>query len=433
MRTLILSLVALACLAPPAAADQEELVVAIADWELLPLDELEKARLLRDHAEIAGRITALAQQIERADKELRARKDPADEGSVRLRQTIARTAEALAPHLRQLTVVLRQFDIDQAVLARIQAAPGGPNRVSRYAHRLVLEVDPTAAQGRVLEPLVAAVDGAQLALNARSQRLDRLTDQEATVRGLRQDLEAHRREIERRFWIVVDCVLETDQKVAVRELLPQSFSRHDDPVGHLLRLPGLTVGQSSRLRALIAEIESESAADNAAVKRLTARLRDKELPADERPEIATALREAQGRLLDLRLEIDRQGKEILSAEQLDAYRAIPPFVNSNDRNLRPESLIDGIRLSDDQRRRLTDLAGEYKEKQAEYQAEARRIQQETPEAGPDSPQRQMMEMKMMTLQGEGQTAMRAAASRLYLEFLTPTQIVDWVLGVDETK
>ncbi len=423
-------------LAAPLAADETTLLVEPSDWELLPLDELELRRLQRDEAGLVRRLRDRAQQIEGVRKALDQRADPDDEESRRLREQIEAARSDLVPDLLRLTEVLAGHGVDAEALTRIRATPPGPNRAARHAHRLVREAVTAPERRAVADALVSAVDGAQLAFVARRQRAERAAGQgeeaRAAIRPALEDAEAHRREVERRFWLVVDCLLDDAEKIEVRRFLPNEFDRYADPVGHAYRLPGMTPAQAARLRALVSELDSEAAADRAEEKRLGAALREQGLPAEKRGEITRALEETRGRLLDLDSETAAAGKALLSPEQLAAFQAIPPFIGPNDRNLRPEVLLTGLRLDDAQKRRLAELRRALEEGRRAYEQELGEIRKLGAETSPDAPQDQKMEMMTLALQGEGQVAMRALARRLYVEVLTPGQVVDWVLGIDET-
>ncbi len=427
-----LLLLALAC--SLCADDTAPLQLGPGDFELLPLDELEQPQLLRDQRPLATRMQRLGRQRERLRKQLQELDAPRGAAADQLRAQLAELERELAPLVAELTAVLRaDFGIDDSVLRSIKSARPGENRVARYAHDLVLEFGALSdAQRALLEPLVADIDGAQLAWLASQRRLERQRDDrqsDALQRQQIQALSAQSREAERRFWIVVDVVLDTSQRAAVRRMLPNAFDRHVDNLQHLYRLPGLTPSQSTRLEALVAQVVSEGAADQVEIDLLNQELRNRELARERRDALTEQRQAAQDRQLDLRLLSRRISKQILTPEQLEAWDAIPPYVTVGNRNMRSEERLRGIKLEPEQSLALAALRENYEGARDTYNQRAREIREMGADFGPDSPQMQMMETMMMGLQGDGQQTQREAARTLYLEILTPEQLSAWMLGI----
>lgn len=411
-------------------ADDAALQLGPGDFELLPLDELERGRLFREHGALVERMQALGRRHAQLGRQLD-ELEPDSDAQARVRTQQAEVAGRLAPLFGELTAILRaEFGIDDAHLARVKAAPVGERRVARYAHAQVLAHGALSeAETRLFEALVAALDGAQSGWRASRARLEQLGLEESARRAVEQGLAAQEREAEQRFWIVVDIVLSDAQTAAIMAELPYDFTRIRDFPGHLLRLPGLSPSQTARLQAGIAEIEAESAADDTEVRRLGQELRRRDLERDERAALQEALREARGRLASLREEVFARLQGSLSAEQRLALAAIPPYVSPNDRNLRPERLFAGLELSPAQEATLASMREEVDAQRRAYQEETREIQRMGADYGPDSPQQMMMQSMMMGVQAEGQSTLREAVRHVLLEVLRTEQVSDWMLGL----
>jgi hypothetical protein len=401
--------------------------------DLLPLDEFERADLVAEHADVAGRLRDLAGRLERVDRQLARRDDPRDAESQALRDEAMRVAEQMRPLLVHLTALLRSRGLTDDLMRAMAEAPRGESRVGRYGQRLVLLLeDLTPAQRRLFERLVAELEGAWLVTEASRARAQLALEQagiepparSAVLSGFQRQMQL----ADSRFWRLVDYVLTTDQKAALHDVLPTPLRRGDPPMDHLYALPGLTPPQIGRLKALFTEVEAESAPDEAALKRLRTRLRERDLPAPERRILQAEQAEAQARLTALRRFTRDTVREILTAEQHHEVKAIPPRVGINERREDPRRLFEGMPLDLAQQAALEVLQKEARER---GRAVARRVQDlrgSSSDYGPESPQTAMMDMMVQATQGENLAVQRELLGRAFLEVLTPEQTTRWVLG-----
>jgi hypothetical protein len=242
------------------------------DFELLPLNELERKEFGRDHAELTRKVTVLARRANKLRGHLAAR-DGIDDGSRKLASQIEQMEADLAPLMAEAVARVReaQPEVDARLLAHIRNAPQGARRIARYAAGLPLYVEgvPEAARA-VLLHVLPRYEGALIALDAQQRRLRAVPADDAAKRVAAEDVETQMRRVERRYWRLVDYILPEAARAAVHRVLPSAYQRRADVLRYLYAVPGLTPSQATRISALLKEVESESAPDQAAVKRLTA-------------------------------------------------------------------------------------------------------------------------------------------------------------------
>ena len=281
--------------------------------------------------------------------------------------------------------------------------------------------------------MVPEIDGAYLAAEAMKDRTELALAQSGLekrqVQGVLYGFRRQTNVIESRFWRLVDYVLTDEQKAALWEMLPTRMRTHATPQDHVYALPGLEPSQGARVKALVTEIEAESAPDQALVSRVKQLLKDKGLSREERAALAKDQREAQERLQALRRFAYDATKEILTEEQIQAMKAIPPRVSINDRRGDGRRVFEGVVFTADQQGRLEQLRKEGRKAAKAYRARMQEIRKESDDVGPDSPQMMMMEMMSAGARGEAQTLQRLLIGRVFREVLTPDQLSGWVMGL----
>lgn len=438
---LLLALCALGAAARAARADgtaAEPPRLTRSDLELLPLDEVARARFVRENATLVQRLEVLLGRSERVERNLREREKPdttPDSGVLALREEQARLSEQIAAAVPDLEARLGAAGVPASALARVRAAPRGPLRAERYAQALTLEVtDPSPEQRRVLEPLVAAVGGALLALEGEVVRLKQATgDEAAALQALAERLVQRQRRLEKRFWRVVDAVLTTPQRVVLSGWLPTGLSQHEDAIAHVYLLPDLTASQGVQFKALLLEIEAEASADTAEMRQHQAALEAKGLSEAERRGHERALADAGARLEDLRARARAQGLALLTPEQVAELKGVPPHVSGADRREPPQNALREIPTEASQRAALAALATRYLGAKREIEGGYLEIQRRLNDASPDSPEREMAEMMAAGLGGRVASVLREAYGEVFLRILAPDQVVGWVLCLNDRE
>ncbi|HEX5138180.1 MAG TPA: hypothetical protein VFY93_14485 [Planctomycetota bacterium] len=307
---------------------------------------------------------------------------------------------------------LVEAGVDPRVAERIERLPPGPLLVERYAAELPLEApDLTQTQRELLQHLHPAVLAAEWALVVERERLVPALKDEPTRRQVAESFDRQVREIEKRYWRVVGAVLTEAQRAAIHPLLPQPYQRPPDLAGHVYQAPGLTVAQAGRIRALVAEYESESAADAAEARRL------KQGPGYDA---------AVDRLGDLLRRIVTQASGILTPEQLRYIDALPPLVGPNERG--GEFVLE-MGLTPEQQERAKPLIEETKRKvdEARRVAEAK-VRAMQGEVSGESPQAMTMQMMQQEAAGDAARIVEDAARKGLLEILDKKQVLGWILS-----
>jgi hypothetical protein len=404
------------------------------DLELLPLNEAERARFMRDHADLVTRVEIVLGRADRVDQNLAERENPAkpdDAGTTALREERARLAASAETMLPEIEARLAKAGVAAGALDRVRRAARGPLRADRYAHALVLQVtDPTATQRALFERLVPVVDGAVLALDAEVRALREAKGADAEARrAVADDLDQRRIAVERRFWRVVDAAFTVEQRAKVGRWLPTALTKKDDAISHVYLLPGLTPSQGVQFKALLLEIEAEASADTAEAKRAGDVLADKAVAGEARRKAEQALQAAQMRLMDLQQRFYEQGKAMLTPEQWTELVALPPYLRAADRQELVEKILPGLRLDAAQRGALAVLGARFLGVKRELEDGYRDIQRRYGETGPDAPEREMAEMMGASLGGRVVAVLREAYGEFFTRILTPNQVETWVLGL----
>lgn len=406
--------------------------------DLLPLGEFEREDFRKEHPELSKRLQSLASRIAGLEKKVAKTdaKQPKkkDAAAQKLRAEIAHLrAQADAP-LAELRNDLLPFGLTDGMLLQMARAPQGEGRRERYSHGLVLlleGLDPD--QRRIFERAVPEVDGAYLSARALKDRTELALKQSGLekrqINGVLYGFRRQTNIVESRFWRLVDYVLEDEQKAALWEMLPTRMRRHATPQDHVFALPGLAPSQGARVKALVTEIEAESAPDQALVNRVKKMIRAKGLKREERAALAQDQREANQRLQALRRFAHEATHEILTAGQIHAMKAIPPRVSSNDRRRDGKRVFAGLTFTAAQQDQLEQLRKDGRKAAKAYRARMQELRKETGEVGPDSPQMMMMEMMSAGARGEALAMQRLLLGRAFREVLTPDQVSGWVMGL----
>jgi hypothetical protein len=207
-----------------------------------------------------------------------------------------RAVAGAADHERALV----DAGVSRAFVARLAALPDGPLLAERCAHAAVLAADLSPKQRALFARVVPATDDAQRALAAQRVRLLRDLAPDPVERArIEASFVAQQRELEKRFWRVVLYALDEEERARLKPELPEPFRNPPDLLFQVYRLPDLTPSQTNRIRALVAEYESESAADLAEIARLRREqgaALGEEAGTEARGTIARALQDATDRL-----------------------------------------------------------------------------------------------------------------------------------------
>jgi hypothetical protein len=404
---------------PPASASSEAPEgFAPENYPLLPIGEEVRDRLVHGHPELVTRLTILSQRAERVMSHLRERPDPTDDGSKRLIEELTRIRAQFGPLTAEARTAFLGYGMEPDAFDLVKTAAKGPLREERYAHALVLKAPDVSPEARtILERLVPAVDGGLLALHGQRKGAEGTPEAEAAAK-----------EIERRFWRTVDVLLDDGSRRWVHRRLPGNLMHPADAIGHVYRLTGLTPSQGSQIKALLVELDSEAAADGAEVKRIEARLKEQDVSESERGDLERAKNDAQRRLIELRLDLYRRGKAILTDAQYREYEAIPPEVTTADRQRNPKEIVDALDLDPAQQQALAALRVRYEGEKHRVEMETLAVQKKQQELGADSPEQEMMMMEYVGIQNHVQAVIRRATREIFLSILTPDQILGWVLG-----
>ena len=422
------SLLAFLLLGTVALADDSAPLLTLEDVELAPLPEVRWELLHLEHRALFERLEILHHTRQELEEQLAESKD---NGWTQARiQALDAEWDNVA---REALALLLEAGADRKALMRLKGTPGGPLRAERCAHAVVLDVvEGKTRRGALMVRLVRALDAAQLAVHHQREIVEtRLTQagvQEAQRESILSSFEERVWLMERRFWRIVDYVLPAEQKRAIRRALPRPLNTWEDPLDHGLHLPGLTLGQAGRLRALEKEIESAIAPDEAQERALSRKLEDESLPEDVRRDLENQLHRANLRMARMHHQAFERGRELLTEAQMDAFLAIPPRVSVEDRIQRPEDLFGGLALKGDAVRRLAGIMRRYDALEQRFEREERALEAEREAAGPDSPQMQRMEMMEAGVTARVIESVRGLVAEVLLDVLAPGQVVSWMLA-----
>jgi hypothetical protein len=321
-------------------------------------------------------------------------------------------AKRLVGRAEAVREALVEAGVDPRVAERIERLPPGPLLVERYSADIPLAApDLTPQQRELLEHLHPAVLAAQWALVVQRDRLLPGIKDEPTRRQIAESFDRQVKEIEKRYWKVVGTVLTEEQRVAIHPILPQQYHRPPDLPGHVYQAPGLTVAQAGKIRALIVEFESESAADGAEARRLK-----------QGPEHDAAV----DRVGELLKRIVAQANEILTPEQLRYIDALPPLVGPGERG--GEFVLE-MGLTPEQQERARPIVEETKRKVEEARKRAEeKVRGMEGEVSGESPQAMTMQMMQQGAAGDAARIVEEAARKGLLEILDKKQVLGWILS-----
>ncbi|MDJ0973732.1 MAG: hypothetical protein QNJ98_04675 [Planctomycetota bacterium] len=404
-----------------------------ANFELLPLDDVERLKLARDHPTLATRLTVLANRGKKLQGQYYRRKNKNDDGSKKLQQQIRQLSTQIGRLMAAAEGTLTEYGITPEVLDLVETAPrDGHYRVQRYAHSLVLSIDLDDDQRALFERIVAEVNGATYALAAQRKRLDLALKQTEVdtdkVRALRRTFDQQLNWNDRRFWMLVDYVLTDDQRFALKERLPTSYQRIQNGLEHLYQLEGITPSQGARATALVTEFEAEAAPDQALVKKNQQQLKSRDVKGADRKALREESKAANERLQELQLSLAKGFKTLLTEEQIKIYKAIPPRLSHVDRRRNFNYVFDGMPFGHGQQRELNQLKRKYRSEQQAMQRELAEIRRKGSDFGADSPQMEMMQMEMAGVAAKGYAIQRRAIGHVFLNVLAADQVSGWVLG-----
>ena len=281
--------------APVAAAARLHPNLTPRALDLLPLDDLEREDFNKEHGPLVYRTQAVNRQVQKLDGQLKKlnsaladkkadKKRRQKLGAQRKKAQAQRRNQRLqlSALMARLTNELVADGLPAALIPVMNAAPQGAGRVERHARGLVLMLpDLTNDQWDLFQGIHERTEGALHAIAAQKERtllaLKQTKLEKPQIQAVSATFDQQLRLNNKRYWQLVDFTLNRDQRVALYKMLPQRMKRKDQAKEHLYALPDLTPTQASRLRALLTEIEQESAPDNAAVKRLGLALRKKDM------------------------------------------------------------------------------------------------------------------------------------------------------------
>lgn len=433
MRRTVLIVALLGSLASgtPTLADNGPPTLRPHNLELLPINELERKELARDHPDIAARVQHLGNRLKKLQGYLRARKSQDDDGAGKLRAQIAQTEADLAPLMKRVVEACREHELSDELLAHMQAtAPTGPLRTARYAQGLVLYVlDERSALRPLFQRVVPATEGALLALEAQKKPLQSSLAQsgmaDKDIAPIVAALDRQIRAIEKRFWRLVDYVVPESDRAAIHRMLPTAYQKQEDILSHLYALPDLSASQAVRLQGVLVEFEAETAPDTALTRRLQEALRSKDSDAKDRVRFRADMAAAGNRITSLHRDATDEAKRILTSAQWTQLEAIPPRVSLGDRRQTSPQILAGLQRVD--RERLASMRAELAGIRAEIRAKKRAAAAKGKDYGPDSPQMTSMQMAMANVDAQANVLQRRFNGRLFTELLSIDQAVLWVI------
>ncbi len=420
--------------APAPVIPEDIPLLRAADLKLLPIDQVERMKLYREHREVMQQINRSTSMVERLEKQLAARKKPNDKKSMELRTRLGKARVAYRSVMAKAMPILEPYGVDAFVLQRVADAPLGIGREARYAHSLVLTLaDLDERERAFFERVVHEVNASWFTLTAQKRRLELVAKQAELDRDRRRQLvgvvDQQLRLVDQRFWQLVDFVLDEDQRYTLMQMVPQGYTRIQNAVEHLYQIPGLKADQAARIKSLLTEIEAELSPDQALVRRLQKEARDKSKSKAEKAAVQQELAAATMRIQDLTLWSAEQGKKILTEDQYRYYRAIPPRLSHNDRRRRFKQVFERVNWSAEQKVLLSGLERSTREAKRAAQKKIADLRRATADYGPDSPQMGMMQMEMAGVASEGAAIQRKLIGRVFRDVLTQDQVSAWVLGL----
>jgi len=343
-----------------------------------------------------------------------------------------RKAQAeLAKIRKQGRAALEKIGLKPEQIDRLNSIPKGELRRERYNHGVMLEAPGlTDRQVTLVRACIAATDSAQLTLALQRRDVKRsLADQDEKLRRrVTGDLNNRIRAIEKRFWIAMYYLLTPDQMRATKPLRCPVYQRVGDHRNHLYMLPGLSATQAGRINSLLNEITSETAADNAMIRSLNARIRKKDTADAERKELRAQLSDAYRRRGRIYSENYKAIRELMNDEQEQAWDSIPPQIAGGESGRGVLQNLRGLPLRAEQGETVRKLGNEAEKRIRDAQKAMREETKELRESGmgSDSPQMMMMSNMQRGLQGDRARILRELGHRYCVEVFEPEQLAEWL-------
>ncbi len=403
--TVVACLLLLAAL-PALAEDAPAPTIAAEDWPLLPINDLERQELARDHPDLVRQATNLGARIRKLEGMRAAQGDPSGDVAQAYARQSRVLRERLAPLLTRAIELLDDEVIDTRLLARVRAVAPGPLRAERHAMGLITFVEGVPDETRALfAHVLPRVEGAL-----------RVIDEEPV-----------RREIERRYWRLVDYTVPEAARARIHRRVPTSHQKHETVLQHLFALPGLSASQAVRLRGVLEEVQAQASPDQALIKRLQTTQEGE--PRERQRQIQAATH----RVVALQRWAATEAKAILTAAQWVAFEAIPPRVRIEDRKATSVALLADVTLTDAQRTRLAAMRDELGSYRATYRSKRLEAAAGMQGMDADDPGMAAAQMAMANVEAEGNVVQRRFNGRVLRELLTPDQVVTWVLAPAHKK
>ena len=368
-------------------------------------------------------------QIAKVDEQIRKTKNKKQRTELTNKRN--KLQAALAQTRKQARAAFEKIGLKPEQLARLNRIPRGALHRERYNHAVMLEApNLTPKQQQIVRAAIASADGAQRMLVRQTAGVDRvMVDQDQKARQrMKSNLNNQIRAIEKRFWQAMYFTLTPEQMRATRALRSPRYKNPGDNRNQLYLLPGLTPSQATRINSLMTEMNSEAAADNAAIAALNRKRQAKDTPQAERAEIQKQLSACYKRRGEIYATGYKLIRELMNDEQYADWESVPPFINAGERSRGPTQVFNGVALRPEQSATIRKYGAEARK---EVQAAQRKLRDESKELresgiGPDSPQMMMMTTMNRGLQGDRARIVRRLGNRLCEEVYDVAQISDWI-------
>ena len=333
---------------------------------------------------------------------------------------------------KQGRAAYEKIGIKPEQLERLNRIPRGALHRERYNHSVMLEVsDLTPKQEQIVRCSIAAADAAQRALFRQQSNIDKmLADQDKKVRQrLKADMNNRIRAIEKRFWQVMYFTLKPEQMATTRVLRSQRYKNPGDNRNQLYLLVVLTPTQATRINSLLTEMNSDAAADTAAINSFNRAIRAKDgVKGKERADLQKQLQRAYKRRGDIYKTGYKALRELMQAEQYAEWESIPPYINAGERSRGPMQTFKGMELRPEQNSVIKKMGAKARSEAQVAQKKMREESKELRESGigPDSPQMMMMTTMNRGLQGDRARIGRRLGQRLCADVLDSDQLSLWI-------
>ncbi|MDJ0974695.1 MAG: hypothetical protein QNJ98_09575 [Planctomycetota bacterium] len=443
MRTLALASAVVILLVLPAAAEEGGTILRPEDLELVPMEHTSFGLLRFEHRRLVHTLEHRHDVLREFDGE----RDEAGGKPGAWRQAEREVAaKALAEASRKLEAVLRARGIDDRTLIDIATFPDGPMRVERYAFAAVRTLPMGEQEGPLVREVAAATLGALLALDVRIRALDEAEEAheedeerpeaapdeaanpEAEARARQRDaLEEQGERIRRRFWQMLDYVLDDGRKRNLVNQLPHPLRETEDVFDHAMHLPALKIGQMARIRALEAELYSEAGPDHALAERLERKVHDPALTDEQREALWMELDTTWNRVVEREHATKQRLLRVLTDAQRQFLAAIPPRVSVDQRLAEPEVVLAGVALTPAQTAKLVPLAKDLLALREQLDTQMEALRTEMADMGPDSPQMAGMEMREASVAGSLIRKTHDAMRTIFVDVMRPDQVIQWVI------